>query len=61
MVVKDSTVDSEIAYEVENVKDPDVSALKLDAHGVPLVPRPSDHKDDPLVCTRHLQHLSVVC
>jgi hypothetical protein len=24
--------------------------LKLDAHGLPLVPQPSDHKDDPLVC-----------
>lgn len=25
------------------------SALKLDKHGLPLVPQPSDHKDDPLV------------
>jgi len=24
--------------------------LKLDARGLPLVPQPSDHKDDPLVC-----------
>ncbi len=24
--------------------------LKLDSHGLPLVPQPSDHKDDPLVC-----------
>jgi hypothetical protein len=23
--------------------------LKLDEHGLPLVPQPSDHKDDPLV------------
>ena len=23
--------------------------LKLDKHGLPLVPQPSDHKDDPLV------------
>ncbi|PTB36881.1 uncharacterized protein TrAFT101_007254 [Trichoderma asperellum] len=28
-------------------KEP-VSDLKLDAHGLPLVPQPSDHKDDPL-------------
>ena len=25
-------------------------ALKLDKHGLPLVPQPSDHPDDPLVC-----------
>ena len=25
------------------------SSLKLDANGLPLVPQPSDHKDDPLV------------
>jgi hypothetical protein len=24
--------------------------LKLDRHGLPLVPQPSDRKDDPLVC-----------
>ncbi len=24
--------------------------LKLDKSGLPLVPQPSDHKDDPLVC-----------
>ena len=24
-------------------------ALKLDKHGLPLVPQPSDHPDDPLV------------
>ena len=29
--------------------------LKLDAQGLPLVPQPSDHKDDPLVCPLHLQ------
>jgi hypothetical protein len=27
--------------------------LKLDERGLPLVPQPSDHKDDPLVCPRH--------
>lgn len=30
-------------------KEP-VSDLKLDKQGLPLVPQPSDHKDDPLVC-----------
>lgn len=24
--------------------------LELDERGLPLVPQPSDHKDDPLVC-----------
>lgn len=26
-----------------------MSDLKLDSNGLPLVPQPSDHKDDPLV------------
>jgi hypothetical protein len=34
-------------------KEP-VSDLKLDASGLPLVPQPSDHKDDPLVCRVHV-------
>ena len=25
------------------------NTLKFDKHGLPLVPQPSDHKDDPLV------------
>jgi hypothetical protein len=32
---------------------PVVADLKLDEHGLPLVPQPSDHKDDPLVKTIH--------
>lgn len=32
----------------DTLKDP-VSNLKLDAHGLPLEPQPSDCKDDPLV------------
>lgn len=36
-------------FEAEEGKEP-ISDLKLDAHGLPLVPQPSDHKDDPLVC-----------
>ena len=35
--------------ETEDIKGPNQSSLKLDARGVPLVPQPSDHKDDPLV------------
>ncbi len=31
-------------------KGPHVHHIKLDANGLPLVPQPSDHKDDPLVC-----------
>jgi hypothetical protein len=42
---------SEVLRGVDEAKDPDVSILKLDARGVPLVPQPSDHKDDPLVYT----------
>lgn len=34
-------------------KEP-VSDLKLDKHGLPLVPQPSDHKDDPLVRCIHV-------
>ena len=33
---------------IEVMKVP-VSNLKLDSNGLPLVPQPSDHKDDPLV------------
>ena len=35
---------TEDVYQVEE-KQP---ALKLDRHGLPLVPQPSDHEDDPL-------------
>lgn len=49
MALDNSKNESDTACEMENVKDPDASRLKLDAHGVPLVPQPSDHKDDPLV------------
>jgi hypothetical protein len=42
--------DSKVDCEMDDVKQPDGSGLKLDAHGVPLVPQPSDHKGDPLVC-----------
>ncbi|KAM0253069.1 hypothetical protein ACHAQJ_007445 [Trichoderma viride] len=34
-------------FEPEEGKEP-ISDLKLDASGLPLVPQPSDHKDDPL-------------
>jgi hypothetical protein len=28
--------------------------MKLDAHGLPLIPQPSDHEDDPLVCRQNV-------
>ena len=44
----------ESASPFETGSDPEgkepISGLKLDASGLPLVPQPSDHKDDPLVC-----------
>lgn len=39
---------SEMLDEHNEMKGPDVSHLKLDKRGVPLVPQPS-HEDDPLV------------
>lgn len=44
----------------ENAKT-STPTLKLDKHGLPLVPQPSDHRDDPLVsrnsCTGDAQIL----
>jgi hypothetical protein len=40
-------VQIEIAAERQDEK-PDIAALKLDKHGFPLVPQPSEHKMDPL-------------
>lgn len=39
--------------EIETMEEMKVSLsdLKLDSSGLPLVPQPSDHKDDPLVRT----------
>jgi len=34
-----------------------ISDLKLDKKGLPLVPQPTDRKDDPLVC-KHVAELS---
>ena len=31
----------------------DTSNLKLDKHGLPLLPQPTNRKDDPLVCETH--------
>lgn len=33
----------------DEVKGEDTSDLKLDTHGLPLVPQPTSNKDDPLV------------
>jgi len=49
----------EVLRGVDEVKDPDVSILRLDARGVPLVPQPSDHKNDPLVYTLVLHRVGV--
>ena len=38
--------DSDGVREKETQERP----LKLDSNGLPLVPQPSDRKDDPLVC-----------
>lgn len=35
--------------EINGNEKASTQALKLDKHGLPLVPQPSDHKDDPLV------------
>ena len=40
-------VQIEMAAERRDEK-PDIAALKLDKHGFPLVPQPSEHKMDPL-------------
>jgi hypothetical protein len=40
-------VQIEMAAERRDEK-PDIAALKLDKHGFPLAPQPSEHKMDPL-------------
>ena len=54
MALDNGKTEAVMAAELENIKDPDASRLKLDSHGVPLVPQPSDHPDDPLVGSRLL-------
>lgn len=41
--ISDADADPEVQKAAEHID------LKLDEHGLPLVPQPSDHKDDPLV------------
>lgn len=46
----------------EDGKD-NIPPLKLDKHGLPLVPQPSDHEDDPLVSwppTGHLLSMNTI-
>lgn len=45
--VEESPSAFETGSDPESKEPP--SGLKLDASGLPLVPQPSDHKDDPLV------------
>lgn len=35
--------------EMERVKSTAKESIRLDKHGLPLVPQPTIHKDDPLV------------
>lgn len=43
----------EVLKEGQNgLETPERSDLKLDKHGLPLIPQPTDRKDDPLVCER---------
>lgn len=49
MAQNDNKDASDVLYEPDEVKGPEMSLLKLDARGVPLVPQPSDSKADPLV------------
>lgn len=44
------------AVEVEGVADDSMQGMRLDRHGLPLVPQPSDRKDDPLVCHNYYYH-----
>jgi hypothetical protein len=43
--------DADVESDAKEVAAPQ---LKLDAHGLPLVPQPSDAKDDPLVSALYL-------
>lgn len=41
--------DEKDIVDINENRNTPTPALKLDKHGLPLVPQPSDHKDDPLV------------
>lgn len=41
--------DEKNIVDINENRKTSTSVLKLDKHGLPLVPQPSDHKDDPLV------------
>ena len=47
----DDTADVE-KFKQEQLKSESTLDLKLDKHGLPLVPQPTSHKDDPLVSKR---------
>ena len=40
--------DGEAMLQIAEERSLETSSLKLDTHGLPLVPQPSDRKDDPL-------------
>ncbi|KAJ5606678.1 hypothetical protein N7510_009459 [Penicillium lagena] len=52
-------VDRTASQEIEDVKAHHLSSLKLDSRGIPLVPQPSDHKDDPLLSSSSSIFLTV--
>ena len=37
------------SFDVDKTTKPHPDDLKLDKHGLPLIPQPSDNEDDPLV------------
>jgi hypothetical protein len=49
MEVESNSLHTEKSDSEARAKEIQESPLKLDAHGIPLLPQPSDRKDDPLV------------
>ena len=49
--VESNSLHTEKSDSEARAKEIQESPLKLDAHGIPLLPQPSDRKDDPLVCS----------
>lgn len=46
---EESTLTPTDGHHQENEIKPSADELKLDKHGLPLVPQPPDNEDDPLV------------
>lgn len=41
--------DEKDIVDINENRETSTMTLKVDKHGLPLIPQPSDHKDDPLV------------